>query len=118
MIKDPFIVEKILLDHYTHLGKWFRVEDWRFESDTLYVQFTFSSLDEKEFGRMNVTLTYNESEVLRFKNRLSSGLVPLQWWVEGDCVIMVYGLDIPLTSFASLLKEYSRDIKIEEIYNS
>lgn len=118
MIKDPFIVEKILLDHYTHLGKWFRVEDWKFESDTLSVHFTFSSLDEKEFGRMNVTLIYNESEVLRFKNRTALLVNPTHLRIEGDCVIMVYGLDIPLTSFASLLKEYSRDIKIEEIYNS
>jgi hypothetical protein len=111
MIKDPFVIEKILLDHYSHLGKWFRVEDWKFESDTLDVTLTFSSLDEREFGRMSVTLIYNESEVLRFKTKR----IFLSTYLDGDCVIIVYGLDIPLKEFSSLLREYSRDFKIEEV---
>jgi hypothetical protein len=116
MIKDPFVIEKILLDHYSHLGKWFRVEDWKFESDTLDVTLTFSSLDEREFGRMSVTLIYDESEVLRFKTkRVSLPSVPLSNYLDGDCVIIVYGLDIPLKEFSSILKEYSRDFKIEEV---
>jgi hypothetical protein len=121
MIKDPFIIEQILLDHYNHLGKWYRVEDSRFEDDVLDVYFTFSSLDGHDFGRMSITLNYNKESIDKIMSM--SQYVSKSYSLVDDCLVRVWGLDGVLTTFqlplfetiGHHLKQYSRDVKIDEL---
>jgi hypothetical protein len=108
MIKDPFLIEQILLDHYGHLGKWYRVESHTDEGDVLDVSLTFSSLDGHEFGRMSITLDYNKGKSRLYKKSHNCSLVD-------DCLVYVWGLDGVLETFGHHLKQYSRDVKIDEL---
>lgn len=113
MIKDPFIIEQILLDHYNHLGKWYRVEDSRFEDDVLDVYFTFSSLDGHDFGRMSITLNYNKESIDKIMSM--SQYVSKSYSLVDDCLVRVWGLDGVFETIGHHLNQYSRDVKIDEL---
>ena len=116
MIKDPFLIEQILLDHYGHLGKWYRVEQSRIEDELLDVSLTFSSLDGHEFGRMSITLDYNKKRIDEQIHGVMSSLYKSHnCSLVDDCLVYVWGLDGVLKTFGHHLKQYSRDVKIDEL---
>ena len=127
MLKDPFIIEKILTDEYSHLAKWYRVEDFHSDDTGIGVSLTISSLDEKDFGRMNVRLTwdinYKDTEYIR-----TSYNSPLQHYAtmgtteyihplypDKSLLIVVSGLNGVAFTFYENLKRYLRESKIDTL---
>lgn len=118
VIKDPFVVEKILIDNYSHLAKWYRVESWEFDRYCLSVNFTLSSLDEKEFGRMYIVLNYNISDIKNFIQK-TLRVTGYHYDELNKCLIYVSAFKEEICSNISYyLSQYSRDYKIEQLLDS
>jgi hypothetical protein len=121
MITDPFVVEKILLDNYGDIGKWYRYESHGGHEPNMDITFTYADIDGN-FAKMNVNIIYDKSDVEYLQNRMRDQTMTSYFnqryrEVEGG-IISLYGEPPGMLDTISIyIKQYDRDSKIDSLLN-